>query len=184
MNTATTKTGKNQAFISDLERVLDHFWEDERRDHEARNEADRGGHVFPAMQSVRRWLDENRAELLEDRSYNGWSNYETWAVNLWLSNTEEDYRYWRDAARYCLRASRAHHWVQRGLGTPREAARYMLSDRLRDEVADACIGGVLDLSADLFSAALSEVNWHEVADAFLEDLTGPGRSRSKAIEAE
>jgi hypothetical protein len=27
-------------------------------------------------------------------SYNGWTNYETWAVSLWLGNEESSYRHW------------------------------------------------------------------------------------------
>lgn len=32
-------------------------------------------------------------------TYEGWSNYETWAVNLWLENDEGSYRYWCDRAK-------------------------------------------------------------------------------------
>jgi len=97
---STTTNDKTQAFISDLEQVLDHLWDSEKRDCEAHEGANRTEHIFTALQFVRNWLDENRAELLRDQRYNnGWSNYETWAVNLWLTNTEEDYLYWRDAAR-------------------------------------------------------------------------------------
>ena len=41
---------------------------------------------------------------------------------------------------------------------------------------------VCDLPADLLSAAFCEVDWHEVADAFLEDLVGHDQLRAKAAE--
>ena len=180
MNTETTTN--TQAFISNLEQVLDQLWFDEERDYEGRDEADRAGHVFPAMQSVRRWLDANRSELLRDRRYNGWSNYETWAVNLWLSNTEEDYLYWRDAARQCRQLARTHHWVREGTSTPDEAARYLLAEQLRVEVTDACLPHTCDLPSDLLSASFSEVDWHEVAIGFLVDLAGHDSLRVRAVE--
>jgi hypothetical protein len=31
---------------------------------------------------------------MKDQAYNGWTNYETWCVNLWISND----RMWRDEA--------------------------------------------------------------------------------------
>ena len=33
------------------------------------------------------------------RGYNGWPNYETWAVALWLGNEEVSYRFWMAVAR-------------------------------------------------------------------------------------
>ena len=32
-------------------------------------------------------------------AYNGWSNYETWNVALWLDNDEGSYNYWQDRTR-------------------------------------------------------------------------------------
>jgi len=36
--------------------------------------------------------------MAQDHKYNGWTNYETWAVKLWMDNEEPSYRYWRERA--------------------------------------------------------------------------------------
>ena len=35
----------------------------------------------------------------EPEGYQGWTNRATWAFNLWITNTEGDYRYWQEEAR-------------------------------------------------------------------------------------
>jgi len=39
--------------------------------------------------------------MSDDKRYNGWTNYETWVVNLWLANEEPSYREWRGQAQEC-----------------------------------------------------------------------------------
>jgi hypothetical protein len=105
-------------------------------------------------------------------TYNGWTNYETWAVNLWMDHEQGSQEYWREQARAA--------WKQTGDKTPNqflthhENARARLADVLKDEhdtqsehpVFKAAEGTVY---GDLLNAALSEVNWFEIAEALLEN---------------
>ena len=36
---------------------------------------------------------------MSDTKYNGWTNYETWAVKLWIDNEQGTQLAWQDAAR-------------------------------------------------------------------------------------
>jgi hypothetical protein len=40
-----------------------------------------------------------------DKGYNGWSNYETWNVKLWIDNDEGSYEMWRERTRECWEAN-------------------------------------------------------------------------------
>ena len=85
-----------------------------------------------------------RAE--ENAGYNGWTNYETWAVALWIDNEQGTYLY----------------------------ARELLEDKALDtgDAAEALKGWIVNemapdlgasMFADLLGAALSSVNWQEIA---------------------
>jgi hypothetical protein len=100
-------------------------------------------------------------------TYNGWANYETWCVNLWLTNEEPSYHYWREQAEECLRE--AERRLEPHL-TPREGARSALADQLREEIASDESFPSAGLFGDLLSAALDSVDWAEVADSFLEEV--------------
>ena len=56
--------------------------------------------------------------------------------------------------------------------TVSEDARYSLADALKDEMTEAApdLGGTL--WSDLLGAALSEVDWAEIADNMLSDVDG------------
>jgi hypothetical protein len=101
------------------------------------------------------------------QTFNGWANYETWCVNLWLTNDEGADCYWREQA--ADRLAEAEDRPEPHL-TPRERARVALADQLRDELTEEESIPGANLYRDLLNAALGEVDWHEVADAFLEDI--------------
>ena len=96
-------------------------------------------------------------------TYNGWTNYETWAVKLWMDNEQGTQEYWSDRAKEILRDPRTSDVL-----TTDQTARYDLADQLKAEHEENAptIGGVF---ADLLSASLSKVNWSEIAECLLDD---------------
>jgi len=101
---------------------------------------------------------------MNDQKYNGWTNYETWNVKLWMDNDEGSYNYYREVARNALHMAVAKSWQ-----TEAEAATYDLSEVIKSDfeegnpLADAC-----NTYSDLLGAALSSVNWYEIAASLIE----------------
>ena len=110
----------------------------------------------------------------EKEGYNGWENYETWAINLWIGNDEGEYEYWRDTAKKILKEE----------GGDRKEAKYTLASELKDhfeENAEEVLKEEWKVSAfsDLLRAALSEVNWSEIAEAQLEEIKDEVSEKAK-----
>lgn len=106
----------------------------------------------------------------EAKRYNGWANYETWCVHLWLTNEEGSYRYWREEAERQSKEARRCEEVKAGTWTVPEARRFRLADQLKSELEEASPTEEASLFSDLLSGALAEVDWHEIAEAFLEEV--------------
>lgn len=83
-------------------------------------------------------------------SYNGWTNYETWIAYTWLSDTESDERFMRELA--------ADGDENEAAGRIKEA----LAEQADNEVGNGTMW------ADLMRAALSEIDYLELAQAFRE----------------
>lgn len=97
--------------------------------------------------------------------YNGHANYETWAVSLWINNDEGSQSYWEEQAADCWRCAKSSGCITRS-----DDARYSLSEALKEshqEAACAALSGEAGLMSDLLGAALSEVDWLEIADDLL-----------------
>lgn len=108
--------------------------------------------------------------MADDKTYNGWKNYETWNAKLWMDNDEGSYRYW------CERADEAYGNAEASQNfTREEQAALDLADQLEQEFDDdAEENGMLPklngMYADLMNAALSEINWHEIAEHMIADV--------------
>lgn len=90
---------------------------------------------------------------MNEHRYNGWTNYQTWCVNLWLSNDQSD-----DEDARCLCQSARDNAYEAG-------------KLLRDYVEDMNPhGGDASLFSDLLSSSLRAVDWEEIASHYISDL--------------
>jgi hypothetical protein len=103
-------------------------------------------------------------ETTTKKTYNGYTNYETWNVKLWIDNDQESQEYWLASARTALKDAEADN-----LFTKEENATNYLREELKEEFHQ----GMPDLGAstyaDLLNSAMSEVNWHEIAQDLIND---------------
>jgi len=79
--------------------------------------------------------------------YNGWTNYETWLVGLWYSDSYNE---------YFLDQFREGELLQR-----------VNADQLRDYVVECFLDDQTPengLVTDLLNNAMSQVNWRELAE--------------------
>jgi DNA-directed RNA polymerase specialized sigma24 family protein len=111
-------------------------------------------------------------------TYNGWTNYETWAVKLWMDNEQGSYNYWREATQEAWEHPARNQFID----SHRDRARLALADRLKDEHEENAPTSEASIYTDLLSAALSEVNWNEIADSLLDDAIENGLISSDAVE--
>ena len=81
--------------------------------------------------------------------YNGWSNYETWVVNLWLTN---DQRYYEELC---------------GIVSS-EDDLYNKAEALEDWLRFEYDGEYASVWADLANHSLGRVNWCEIIENNLE----------------
>lgn len=102
---------------------------------------------------------------MADKSYNGWSSYETWCINLWIGSEQSSDAYWREQAQECWNESETERSFSKA-----ERATLTLADRLKDEIEEGNpLAESASLYSDLIGSALSEVNWYEIAAHFIAD---------------
>jgi len=103
------------------------------------------------------------------QKYNGYTNYETWAMDLWLSNDYGTYNHIKkDIVPECEEEAEYDDNVERGIWTKKEAVKYCVADRIKDMVEEE-MPEVKGVWSDFLNASLSEVDWDDVAEGFLEE---------------
>jgi hypothetical protein len=125
-----------------------------------------------------------------ENRYNGWTNYETWCVHLWLSSEQGTDEQARETVREALAETCDYSDCEHGRIADQQAAdgwrvcpicdgkgsgvMFKAADALKTWVTETDeLGGMMpelgaSMASDLLNAALSEVNWQEIAEAFAE----------------
>jgi len=96
---------------------------------------------------------------MTNKNYNGWHNYETWAIALWLDNEESSQSYWQSEAESAL---------ARADGDA-DQATFALENAIKEQHEEA-LPELQGFAADLLNAAMSEVNWREIARHLVDEV--------------
>lgn len=99
--------------------------------------------------------------MTSEKTYNGFTNYETWCVNLWIDNDEGLAEQVRELA---LKERDTY-----ALGKEIEALIDSMHPFNGDYATREAQAYQSSLWADLLGAALSEVDWSDIAEHWIGD---------------
>jgi hypothetical protein len=97
--------------------------------------------------------------MTDTDGYNGWKNYETWAMSLWMDNDEGSYSHARALAAEIIEEHEE------------EDRRYVLADALKVWQEEDMPDLPASVWSSLLNASFSEVDWFEIAGNLIEEET-------------
>ncbi len=99
--------------------------------------------------------------------YQGWKNYETWAVGLFISNDQGEYEYWRE-----IIEEEGFTSEESEAGTYSDSV-VKLAKMMKDNFEEALEDRKGSLNSDLFEtllqSAFDNVEWREIAENQLSE---------------
>ena len=108
---------------------------------------------------------------MQKLEYNGWYNYETWNLKLWLDNDEGTYNMVQEKAKALIKKYEGDHIED--AATELEKFSKVDSD-LADWLKEYTLENMPELKAsfysDVLSASIREVNFHEIAKHICDDI--------------
>jgi hypothetical protein len=95
---------------------------------------------------------------MSNKTYNGWTNYETWNVKLWMDNDGSD-SYWNERAEAIAKRE-----------DDKDEARRLLADEIETQHQEAkdeiTLGGCF---SDMLTNAMGRVDWQEIAEGYIDE---------------
>jgi len=108
------------------------------------------------------------------QKYSGNTNYETWAMDLWLSNERSENEYIKEnIIPECKQVVPKSRQVRNGIWTEEEAVKYCVADRIKDmieEEKDRIESEEMPgWAMNFINSSLGKVDWDEIAEGFLRE---------------
>lgn len=100
-----------------------------------------------------------------EKGYNGWTNYETWCVALWLDNDEETYEQMREFTKEAYENPVNNSFID----SVDDRRRIALQDMIKEFVEEQNPLPDAGMFTDLLNAAISEVDWRDIAKHYLDE---------------
>ena len=100
---------------------------------------------------------------MNDNTYNGWANYETWNVNLWIQNDEGLYGFVRDGLEDLLERN-GNDW--------QNISETELKELVHDAFGACSAGYGGKATPDGVRILDAKIDWSEISDALLELAQG------------
>lgn len=104
--------------------------------------------------------------MSESKGYQGYANYETWACALWIDNDHGLYDTRREMVRMTWTDSEYGENERENQSTE---ARSDLSEILKNWIEEMAPTLGATMFSDLLTAAISEIDFYELADAWLNE---------------
>ncbi len=76
---------------------------------------------------------------MEKNGHNGWTNYETWVVALWIDQDHGSYKYWRETAAEARSVAADCPQVADGIWSKKDAGRFQLADWLKEKAPEIAL---------------------------------------------
>jgi hypothetical protein len=86
-----------------------------------------------------------------EKGYQGWKNYETWDVALWIDNDQ----------------GLQEFIFERGIDAKDTSA---FADSIKESIEGMAPELEVSMFSDLLNAALGEVDWYELAESYLKQI--------------
>jgi hypothetical protein len=101
------------------------------------------------------------------QGYEGWTNYQTWAVALWQDNEPHTYEAVRQYARDAYEEAEATDYATRA-----QVAAWALAEQLKDEHqgASPLVDEPASVFSDLLASALGLVAWRQIAHHLVTEV--------------
>jgi len=99
-------------------------------------------------------------------THEGYKNYETWAVALYINNDRGEYEYWTEQ----VEDLKSEGGAPSEVWTPEESVKFGLADLMKTYFEEMLEGvDLMSPFSELLNGALGEVYWDEVAEDFLAE---------------